>query len=224
MPGHTGLRASGTVMGPTRTRKLGGFTLVEVLVALLVMATMAAMAWRGVDAVLASRDAGRASIDRTSLLATVLAQWELDLQSLQDDAGVPTLSFDGRTLRLVRRNQGGLQLVAWSLDGGQWLRWAAAPTTQGGELQQAWMRSQQLQPSDPGQLRLLDDVEGVQLYFYRGNAWSHAQSSADLAAAAPEGSASAGVRGRELLPSGVRLVLQIGGHSLTRDVLVASGT
>ncbi|HNU09955.1 MAG TPA: type II secretion system protein GspJ [Rubrivivax sp.] len=211
-------------MRQTRTWGARGFTLVEVLVALFVMATMAAMAWRGIDAVLASRDAGRASIDRTSLLSTVLAQWELDLQSLQDDAGVPTLSFDGRTLRLVRRTEGGLQLVAWSLEGTQWLRWAAPPTAQADALHDAWMRSQQLQAADPGQLALLDGVDSLQLYFYRGNAWSNAQSSADLAAPAPEDGASAAARGREALPSGVRLVLQLGGHSLTRDVLVAAGT
>lgn len=219
-------------MAHQRLCRARGFTLVEVLVALFVLALMAALAWRGIDAVLASRDSGRASIDRTMRLVTLLAQWETDLQALHADAGVPTLAFDGRTLRLVRRAEGGLQLVAWTVDGGRWLRWAAPAATQADELQQAWLRSQQLQASDPGQLPLLDGIAGWQLYFFRGNAWSNAQSSGDLAGAGDAGDPSAaggpagapGSRGaalRELLPTGVRLVLQVEGTTLTRDVLVA---
>ena len=206
--------------GPGRAR---GFTLVEVLVALLVMALMAALAWRGLEGVLASRDAGRDSVERTTRLATVVAQWETDLQRLQADAGVPALAFDGRTLRLVRRSGQALQLVAWSLEGTQWLRWASPPLTQLGALREAWLQSQQLHPGDAAVLPLLDDVQGWQLYFHRGNAWSNAQSSADVAAAA-EDAASGAARSVELLPGGVRLLLQfVDGRTLTRDVLVVNG-
>jgi general secretion pathway protein J len=210
-------------MPPPSTGRSRGFTLVEVLVALFVMALMAALAWRGVDGVLKSRDAGRAAVDRTMQLTTLMAQWETDLQSLHRDAGVPALAFDGRTLRLVRRADGGLQLVAWSLAGGRWQRWTAPPTGRAGELQQAWLRSQQLQGDEPEQLRLLDGVTGWQVYFYRGNAWTNAQSTGDLVPAAGSG-ASAPARTVEQLPSGVRLVLQFDGQTLTRDVLVAPGT
>ena len=40
---------------------------------------------------------------------------------------VPPLAFDGRTLRLVRRVDDGVQLVAWSLTGSTWQRWTSAP-------------------------------------------------------------------------------------------------
>ena len=52
-----------------------GFTLVEVLVALLLMAILTAMAWQGLDGVLRARDASRESIDRSTRLSTVLTQW-----------------------------------------------------------------------------------------------------------------------------------------------------
>jgi general secretion pathway protein J len=205
---------------PSPRRCTGGFTLVEVLVALFVMALMAALAWQGVDAVLKSRDAGRDAVDRSALIGTLLSQWETDLQSLHDQSGVQTLAFDGRSLRLVRRSEGAVQLVVWSLSGRSWQRWASPPTTRLAELQQAWMRSQQLADNDPALLRLLDGVDSWQVYFYRGNAWSNAQSSADFAAAAAAPASAASAAGVEQLPSGVRLVLQIEGKTLTRDLLV----
>ena len=92
-----------------------GFTLVEVLVALSIMATLAVLGWQGIDGIVRTRDASQASLERTLRLGTVLAQWEQDLASLQETDTVPALSYDGKTLRLTRRTDQGLQLVAWSL-------------------------------------------------------------------------------------------------------------
>ena len=208
-----------------------GFTLVEVLVALFVMAIMAALAWRGLDGVLRSRDAGRDSIDRTMLLTTVLSQWQTDLQSLHQNNVVPgTLSFDGRTVRLTRLSDSGVQLVAWWLDGSTWYRWTAPPTTRAGDLQQAWLRSQQLRADDPANVKLLEGMAAPQIYFYRGNAWTNAQSTGDLEGDAPPrppaapGTPTPGERAApqpvEQLPSAVRLILTLDGKTLTRDILV----
>ena len=85
---------------------------------------------------------------------------------------------------------------------------------------------------EPGHVTLAQGVEGWQLYFYRGNAWSNAQSAADLvaggvaAAISNAGGASAPAAVRERPPQGVRLVLNLGeaaGGTLTRDVLVPGG-
>lgn len=217
-------------MTQQRRRGARGFTLVEVLVALFVMALMAGLAWQGVDGVLKSRDASRDAVDRSLLLTALMSQWETDLQMLQADTGVPSaLSFDGRALRLVRRSEGAVQLVVWSLDGRVWQRWASAPTTRLAELQQAWLRSQQLQGAEPEQVKLLDNVDGWQVYFYRGNAWTNAQSTGDFAPSSPQsptggggtGGTAAPPRQVELLPTGVRLVLTLDGQTLTRDVRVA---
>jgi len=195
--------------------KQRGFTLVEVLVALMVMAVLAAMAWQGIDGIARSRDSAQSRMEQTLRLTSVLAQWEHDLQAVHDTYGaVPALTFDGATLRLVRRTEGGVQLVAWSLRGNDWLRWASPPVTRAAELQEQWMRSQQLLGNEPGQLRTLTGVGSWQLYCYRGNAWSNCQSSADVAPAGPGASAPP----RDVLPSGVRLVLALPEGALTRAV------
>ena len=74
---------------------------------------------------------------------------------------------------------------------------------------------------------MLDGLTDWQVYFYRGNAWSNAQSSADVAAAPATPAASAPVAARAQLPTGVRIVLGFEGGAgalagnLTRDVLLA---
>ncbi|EHR70000.1 prepilin-type N-terminal cleavage/methylation domain-containing protein [Burkholderiales bacterium JOSHI_001] len=211
---------------PKRTR---GFTLMEVLVALFIMALMAAMAWQGVDAMVRSRDQAQASSQRYLLLATVLAQWERDLSSVHDSGAVPPLLCDGTNLRMTRRAEGGLQVVVWNLENNQWRRWAGPVTTRVADLQESWMRSQQLLPNDPGQLRLLDGASSWQVYYFQGqdNNWSNCGSSADLTPVAPPPPAASGASApaqaappRAQLPSGVRLVLDLDSGKLTRDLVL----
>jgi general secretion pathway protein J len=198
-----------------------GFTLVEVLVALALMAILAGLAWRGIGGVASAKRASEERVEQTLRTGTVLAQWEQDLQALHDSALVPALAFDGATLRLVRRQEGGLQVVAWALREGRWTRWNSVVVTRGSALQDAWFASQQLLGNEPRQLTLLEGVQGWQVYFFRDNAWSNAQSSAGAAAPTPPGAASAPpTPQRAPLPSGVRIVLTLPAGTLTRDLLV----
>jgi general secretion pathway protein J len=203
--------------------RCAGFTLVEVLVAMMVMAILAVMAWQGVDGIVRARDASETRLEQSLRLNTVLAQWEQDLASVQETTSVPPLTYDGATLRLTRRTGTGLQVVAWSLKPGKkdrdWLRWASPTVTASRDLQDHWLQSQQFVGSEPGQLRTLGGISEWQVYFYQGNGWSNAQSSGDVAPPAAAGSAPA----RQVLPSGVRLVLSFAEGSglngtLTRDV------
>lgn len=199
-----------------KTRRRG-FTLVEVMVALLIMAVLATMAWQGVDGIVRARDISQAQMERTTRVNTVMAQWEQDLQSIYDSPVVPALSFDGATVRLARVAPGGVQMVAWSLQGGQWRRWTGPVVTHAAELLESWMRSRQLLGDEPEQLLLLEGVTEVQLYFYRGNGWSNAQSSGDVTPA----TAGASTQQREMLPEGARLALAFGGQRLVRDLLLS---
>ena len=136
------------------------------------------------------------------------------------------MSFDGASLRLVRRLDDGVAVVVWSLREGIWRRWASPVTTRQGDLQQAWLASQQLQGPEAGQLRLLDGVREWQVYFWRGQAWTNAQSSGDLQAvvlAAPA-SAASGATGTLAqtvkLPTGVRLQIDLPEGRIQRDVML----
>jgi len=198
-----------------------GFTLVEVMVALVVMSLLAVLAWQGVDGMIRARDITQQHMEATLRLNTALAQWQQDLALVQETPSVPGLRFDGASLQLTRRAPSGLQLVVWSLHGGRLLRWAGPSATVGRDLQESWMISQQLQGSEPAQILVLEGISDWQVYFFRGNAWSNAQSSGDVAAPAQGASAPA----RQALPAGVRLVLNFAEGSgfaggLTRDTVL----
>jgi general secretion pathway protein J len=198
-----------------------GFTLVEVLVALLVMSILAGLAWQGIDGMVRTRDVTQSRLKQTLQLGTVLAQWDHDLGAVQDTGIVPALGFDGNTLHLTRRGDAGMQIVTWSLhpqengQGQRWLRWASPVVTRSNELLEHWMRSQQFQGAEPGQLQVLDGITQWQIYFYQGNAWANAQSSGDTDAV--------NINAQQLLPTGVRLVIHFAPGSgregsLTRDI------
>jgi general secretion pathway protein J len=210
-------------------RRVRGFTLIEVLVALVVMSTMAMMAWRGLDALIKSREIAQANLDQSARLQTVLAQWEQDLRSIQDSGSVEALNFDGASLRLTRQHPQGIQVVAWVVRGGALNRWESKPVQTVAALEENYKRGTQLLAQDSGQLRALEGVSGWQLYCYRGNSWSNCLSSGseEAAAPAPPASSASGAappdKPRQSLPSGIRMLIQFGpgsgfGGPLTRQV------
>lgn len=181
----------------TRRSDSTGFTLIEVMVALVVLSVMTLMGWRGIEAMLRTREIAQARLEATARLQTVLAQWEQDLLQLEEgrDSGVDALSFDGSTLRITRHRPDGLQLVAWGLREGSLYRWESRAARTRGELQTAWAQSQQALVLDDRRLRALEGVQGWQMYFYRGSSWSNAQSADDVEKASPQAPATPGGKG-----------------------------
>lgn len=220
MPGTTCPRP------PVRARSRG-FTLVEVLVALMVLSLMAAMAWRGVDALVRTREVAQARMESLLRAQSVMAQWEADLQSVISTQVSPGVLCEGAAFHLTRRQPDGVQVVTWALRSGTLTRWAAAPTTRSEALQEAWMQSFQLLGNEPEQLRTLQGVSQWQVYFYFGNAWSNCGSSADVAAPPPPaGGTPTASPAKQSLPDGVRMVVTFadGGTlagTVTRDIRLA---
>lgn len=198
-----------------------GFTLIEVLVAIGVMALMAWMAWRGLDGMLRTQSSLQTRSDEVRTLQAGLAQWQTDLDQMAELAGTPSWDWDGKVLRLTRRSveapetstgaQPSVQVVAWTWrnnpgrpGGGDWQRWQSGALTQRQNWQNAWALAQQWSqtPDDltrAGQVQI-HPLAGWQLFVHRGGSWTNPLSSdATTGGTAISGSA----------PDGVRLVLTL---------------
>lgn len=138
-----------------------GFTLIEVLVALFVMAVLTAMSWRGIDAMVQAQQSVKDSGHDTAALQAGLLQWRADLDAMMvwpvarqgarqgaaERAEIArrsrqSLYWDGRALRVTRSDSGGqgVRVVAWtraSMDG-HWLRWQSAPLKTAPDWRAAW--------------------------------------------------------------------------------------
>ena len=165
-----------------------------------------------------------------------LSQWGADLDALIELPGSPALDWDGRALRITRRNvvtpESGVLVVAWTRrnsDGsGQWLRWQSPPLLTRGELQTAWLRAAQWAQNPGDEERKLEvrvaALEQWSVFYFRGDAWSNPLSS-DGSIPIPKG----GPVGQPALnlPDGIRLVLTLPAESplqgvITRDWMRAT--
>jgi len=206
-----------------------GFTLVEVMVALLIMAILAALAFRGIDALARAKDAALSSTDRTLKMNTGMSQFEYDMSQVVDSKVLPRpIMFDGATLRVARRSPAGIQLVLWTLQDHRWQRWASPAYIHMTDLTDAWMRSQQWDAISGGAVTVLENVDDFQVYVCNpatiatsGCSWNNVQSTQGAAAAAlPPVSAVSGVSATPVTttqPNGIRILLKVPEGEITRE-------
>ncbi len=211
-----------------------GFTLVELMVAIVVMALLALLSWRGLDGMTRVQGQTQTHTDSVLALQAGLAQWQTDLDALTVQANVPGvtgLDYDGQVLRLTRRyaekaentqnrfRNDSIRVVAWSqrnTDSGiKWLRWQSDPLKTRAELQTAWQQAKQwannaTEADKKGEV-VVAAIDKWQVFYYRNDAWVNALSSADEANQAGSNSPA--------LPEGIRLVLTLSpGQALVGDI------
>ena len=190
---------------PSRRGRLpNGFTLIELMIAISIMALMAVLTWRGIDGMTSAQARLKERTDAVLSLQAGLNQWGADLDAVVSFPSAAAIDWDGRALRLTRRLAGRAAgqtedavVVAWArrdvAGQGQWLRWQSLPLQSRGDLQNAWSAAAQW-AQNPGDDLKAREVQIVpllqwQIYYFRGGSWTNPLSAADEAV----GSAAAGV-------------------------------
>jgi general secretion pathway protein J len=182
-------------LSPRPLRHLArGFTLIEVLVALSVMALLALMSWRGLDGMARVQSDMRERVDGVVSVQTGLSQWSSDLDAVVETGLVSGIDYDGRVLRLTRRDASlagsPLRVVGWArrvIGGAQdgraaWARWQSQPLRTRAELQEAWQQAETWAQSPSAADRQREvavlGLDQWQIFYYRNNAWSNPLSTA----------------------------------------------
>jgi general secretion pathway protein J len=201
-------------------RGICGFTLIELLVALAVMSMLAILSWRSIDGMNRTQTLTQQRADELLRLQAALGQWNADLDAVVNTDELNPIEFDGKLLRMTRRDSGegglsspGVRVVAWSrlnradAPGAQWMRWQSAPVQRRDELAEAWQRAAEWAGTGESDGRdsavALAGIDQWQLFYHRGETWGNSLSSV--------GNESAGMLtvSEGSIPNGVRLVLTL---------------
>lgn len=202
-----------------------GFTLIEVLIALVVMSIMAVLTWQGVDGMSRATKQHRDRADEVASIQTALAQWRTDLDHMIDASQTPpavlgsvqpnqstarAIDFDSRVIRITRSFTGEeLRVIAWgsrNVDTPQgvqrrFMRWTSEPVRTRAQWQAAWDQAGRWGQNPGDAERALEvqvlSIDEWQIFYYRNDAWSNPLSA--------EGAATQ----TNALPDGVRLVLKL---------------
>lgn len=199
--------------GAARLRaRHAGFTLVELLAAIALMALMAALSWRGLDGMAQAQAQIGRHADEVLALQTGLAQWRVDLDALAEIPQVDGIDWNGSTLRLTRLSAAegeGLRVVAWTRRAhpeGQWMRWQSPAVRTAGEWSDAWNRAalwaQQAGAADRRLEVGVAPLQAWQVLYFQNGTWVPAGRGDGR----PAAGAQAPVQG---LPEGIRLLLTL---------------
>lgn len=119
---------------PRAAARARGFTLIEMLVAITLLAVIALLSWRGLDATIRGRDDIASNLAQTRLLGRYFSQLQFDLTNLvtPDEVFGPPLRIRPGELVMVRHlGVGGgptqMQVVRYQLNGRELVRSASQP-------------------------------------------------------------------------------------------------
>lgn len=155
-----------------------GFTLVELLVAIGILAMVAVLGWRGLDGIVRARVALTDQMEMTRGMQLAFAQMQSDCEHAADATMLgrrPFLAQDDDRLTLVRtvfneNEPARLQVIAYRLVNGQLMRRESNTTRDLVELDALWQASvSDTDPTPP--VTLQGGVQSMGVLVWQNNAW-----------------------------------------------------
>ncbi|WP_234484942.1 PulJ/GspJ family protein [Noviherbaspirillum pedocola] len=161
---------------PRRSKTVSGLTLIELLVAITVLAVVAVLGWRGLDGIVRSRVALTQEMERTRGIQIAFAQMQRDAANLASQDLLPNrppLSAGGGRLLFIRKvfaeNQTlRLQVVSYRISNGILYRRESIPTRDLATIDLAWQAGGVT--NNEQEVALENGVSQMSLRFWQSNA------------------------------------------------------
>ncbi|MES2741104.1 MAG: prepilin-type N-terminal cleavage/methylation domain-containing protein [Pseudomonadota bacterium] len=170
---------------PRRGRLLG-FTLVELLVAISVLAIVAVLGWRGLDGIIRSRHALTAQLEQTRGLQLAFAQMQSDCEHMASAALLhqrQNLKSESGALLMVRtvfaeNEPARLQVVTYRLRDGLLTRRESLSTRDLVQLDAMWKTAMDDTDQSGAGVQLQAGVAGFTVRLWEGAEWRDAGAAA----------------------------------------------
>ena len=221
----------------SRSSAQHGLTLVELLVAISIMAFVAVLGWRGLDSITRARASLNQELEQTRGMQLAFAQMQTDCMNVVNAAeldGRAPVQIDPARITLIRRTQpeaqpGALQLVTYRLRDGLLTREESQPTRDLTRLEQYAQLVQSTASSvTQSQVRLQAGVQAMNLRVWAddGRGWripNNMDSNVPTSRAALM-NPQAGTTSSQIIWSGLEVALRLPGRqaSLTKIFMLGS--
>ncbi|MYN04147.1 prepilin-type N-terminal cleavage/methylation domain-containing protein [Pseudoduganella sp. DS3] len=182
-----------------------GFTLVELLVAITVLAIVAVMGWRGLDGIVRSREQLTQNMEQTRGIQLTFAQMQSDLEQIADKGLLrqrPNIMADSGRLVFIRtvlaeNAASQLQVVSYLIHEGVLVRRESRLTRDLVQLQALWQAA--LGDASPqGAVALQSGVTSMDVRVWESGSWKAAgNSSTAFSDVTPGGAGGAGGEGAD---------------------------
>jgi general secretion pathway protein J len=203
-----------------------GFTLVELLVAISILAIVAVLGWRGLDGIIRARVALTNQMETTRGMQLAFAQMQSDCEHIAGRDVLerrPYLLTGTDRFTMVREvfteNQPSrLQVVAYRIVNGTLVRRESPGVRDLVQLDGLWQAA--VSDTDTsGAVALQSGVAGMQILTWENKAWRQSTSAANAGSAAAAAAAAGGQAQQDpntvpLPPTGMQVALQVQGQQV----------